>query len=75
MLYDNETCCLIENELRILKRLKAKIRSICVSKLMVRKKTQELMCMLGVRNNHLNHLAKAEVDIFSFFIVNISVLF
>ena len=59
MLYGSETWCLKENEMVILRRTeRAMIRAMCGVKLMDKKKTDVMMCMLGL-NESIDKLAKA----------------
>ena len=59
MLYGNETWCLRESEMAILKRTKrAMVSSIGGVKLVDRKNTEELMEMLGLKKT-LDRMAKA----------------
>ena len=48
MLYGSETWCLMENEIAILRRAeRAMVRAMCGAKLMEKKRTEDLMEMLG----------------------------
>ena len=59
MLYGSETWCLSENEMGILRRAeRAMVRVMCGVKLMDRKKTEDLMQMLGLEET-IDQLAKA----------------
>ena len=59
MLYGSETWCLSENEMGILRRAeRAMLRVMCGVKLMDRKKTEDLMQMLGLEET-IDQLAKA----------------
>ena len=58
MLYGNDTWCLRESEMAILKTERAMVRSMCGVKLVDRKNMQELMEMLGLKKT-LDRLAKA----------------
>ena len=59
MLYGSETWCLNENEMSILRRTeRAMMRAMCGVKLMDRKKSDELMEMLGLEGR-VEQLAKA----------------
>ena len=59
MLYGSETWCLRENEMAILRRTeRAMVRAMCGVKLMDKKNTEELMCMLGIEET-LDRLARA----------------
>lgn len=59
MLYGSETWCLSENEMGILRRAeRAMVRVMCGVKLMDRKKTEDLMQMLGLQEA-VERLAKA----------------
>ena len=50
MLYGSEAWCLRENEMAILRRTeKAMVRALCGAKLMEKKKTEDLMEMLGLK--------------------------
>ena len=50
MLYGSETWCLRENEMAILKRTeRAVVRAMCGVKLMERRRTEDLMEMLGLK--------------------------
>ena len=59
MLYGSEVWCLKENEMGILRRTeRAMVRAMCGVKLMDRKKTEDLMQMLGLEES-VDQLAKA----------------
>ena len=59
MLYGSETWCLKENEMAILKRIeRAMVRAMDGVKLMDKKKTEDLMEMLGLEKT-VDQLAKA----------------
>ena len=59
MLYGSETWCLRENEMVILRRTeRAMMRSMCGVKLVDRKKMEDLMEMLGLKET-LDRMAKA----------------
>ena len=59
MLYGSETWCLNENEMGILRRAeRAMVRVMCGVKLMERKKTEDLMQMLGLEEA-VDRLARA----------------
>ena len=50
MLYGSETCSLRENEVAILRRTKrAVVRAMCGAKVMEKKRTEDLMEMLGMK--------------------------
>ena len=50
MLYGNETWCLRENEMAILRRTKsAMMRAMCGAKLMEKKRTENLIEILGLK--------------------------
>ena len=50
MLYGSETKCLRENEMAVLRRTKrAMVRAMCGAKLMEKKRTEDLMEMLGLK--------------------------
>ena len=50
MLYGNETWCFRENEMSVLRRTeRAMVRSMCGAKLMEKKRTEDLMEMLGLK--------------------------
>ena len=50
MLYGSETCCLRENEMAILRRTeRAMVRTTCGAKLVEKKRTEDLMEMLGLK--------------------------
>ena len=50
MLYGSETWCLRENEMAILRRTeRAIVRAMCGAKLMERRRTEDLMEMLGLK--------------------------
>ena len=50
MLYGSETWCLRENEMAILRRTeRAMVRAMCGAKLMEKKRTEDLMEMLGLK--------------------------
>ena len=55
MLYGSETWCLRENEMAILRRTE---RAMCGSKLMEKKRTEDLMEMLGFKETAVQ-MAKA----------------
>ena len=51
MLYGSETWCLRENEMAILRRTeKAMIRAMCEFTLIEKRRSQELMSLLGVKD-------------------------
>ena len=59
MLYGSETWCLRENEMAILRRTKkAMMRAMCGVKIVEKRKSQELMSLLDLKNT-LNGLAMA----------------
>ena len=58
MLYGSETWCLRESEMAILRTERAMVRSVCGVKLVNRKKIEELMEMLRVKET-LDRMAKA----------------
>ena len=59
MLYGSETWCLRENEMAILRRTeKAMVRATCGAKLMERKRPEDLMEMLGLKETAVQ-MAKA----------------
>ena len=59
MLYGSETWCLRENEMAILRRTKrAMVRGMCGAKLMEKKRTEDLMEMLGLKETTVQ-MAKA----------------
>ena len=59
MLYGNETWCLRESEMAILRRTgRAMVRSMCGVKLVDRKNMEDLMEMLGLKET-LDKMAKA----------------
>ena len=59
MLYGSETWCLSENEIAILRRTeRAMVRAMCGVKLMDKKKTEDLMELLGLEESVVQ-LAKA----------------
>ena len=50
MLYGSETWCLSKNEMAILRRTeRAMVRAMCGAKLMEKKRTEDLMDMLGLK--------------------------
>ena len=50
MLYGSETWCLRENEIAILRRTeRAMVRAMCSANLMEKKRTEDLMEMLGLK--------------------------
>ena len=50
MLYGSETWCLKENEMVVLRRTeRAMVRAMCGAKLMEKKRTEDLMEMLGLK--------------------------
>ena len=58
MLYGSETWCLRENEIEILRRTeRAMVRAMCGAKLMKKKRTEDLMEMLGLKETVV-HVAK-----------------
>ena len=58
MLYGSEIWCLRENEMAILRTERAMVRAMCGTKLVDRKKMEELMKMLGLKET-LDRMAKA----------------
>ena len=59
MLYGSETWCLRENEMAILRRAeRAMVRAMCGAKLMEKKRTEDLMEMLGLKETAVQ-MAKA----------------
>ena len=59
MLYGSETWCLRENETAILRRIeRAIVRAMCGAKLMEKKRTEELMEILGLKERAVR-MAKA----------------
>ena len=59
MLYGSETWCLRENEMAILRRTeRAMVRIICGAKVMEKKRTEDLMEMLGLKETVVQ-MAKA----------------
>ena len=57
--YGSETWCLRENEMTILRRIeKAMVRAMCGAKLMEKKRTEDLMEMLGLKETVVQ-MAKA----------------
>ena len=59
MLYGSETWCLRENEMAVLRRTeKAMVRAMCDAKLMVKKRTEDLIEMLGLKETVVQ-MAKA----------------
>jgi len=59
MLYGSETWCLRENEIAILRRTeRAMVRAMCGAKLMEKKRTEDLMEMLGLKETVVQ-MAKA----------------
>ena len=59
MLYASETWCLRENEMAILRRTeRAIVRAMCGAKLMEKKRTEDLMEMLGLKETVVQ-MAKA----------------
>ena len=59
MLYGGETWCLRENEMAILRSTeRAMVRAMCGAKLMKKKRTKDLMEMLGLKETAVQ-LAKA----------------
>ena len=59
MLYGSETWCLRENEMAILSRTeRAIVRAMCGAKLMEKKRTEDLMEMLGLKKTAVQ-MAKA----------------
>ena len=59
MLYESETWCLRENEIAILRRTeRAMVRGMCGAKLMERKRTEDLMEKLGLKETMVQ-MAKA----------------
>ena len=59
MLYGNETWCLSENEMTILRRTeRAMVRAMCGEKLMEKKRTEDLMEILGLKETVVQ-MAKA----------------
>ena len=59
MLYGSETWCLSENEIAILRRTEgAMVRAMCGAKLMEKKRTGDLMEMLGLKETVVQ-MAKA----------------
>ena len=49
MLYGSETRCLRENEKAILRNERAMVRAMCGAKLMEKKRTEDLMEILGLK--------------------------
>ena len=50
MLYGSETWCLRQNEIAVLRRtMRAMVRAMCGAKLMEKKRTEDLMEMLGLK--------------------------
>ena len=63
MLYASETKCLRENEVVILRRTeRAMVRAMCSAKLMEKKRTEDLMEMLGLKETVVQ-MAKANGEI------------
>ena len=61
MLYGSKTWCLSENEMTILRRTeRAMVRAMCGAKLMEKKKTEDLMEILGLKETVVQ-MAKANV--------------
>ena len=59
MLYGNETWCMRENEMAILRRTeRAMVRAMCGAKLMDKKRTEDLMELLGLKKTVVQ-MAKA----------------
>ena len=59
MLYGKETWCLRESDMTILRRTeRAMVRAMCGVKLMEKRKTEELMTMLGLKET-VDQLANA----------------
>ena len=59
MLFGSETWCLRENEMAILRRTeRAMVRAMCGAKLMERRRTEDLMEMLGLKETVVQ-MAKA----------------
>ena len=59
MLYGSETWCVRENEMAFLRRTqRAMVRAVCDAKLMERKRTEDLMEMLGLKETVVQ-MAKA----------------
>ena len=59
MLYGSETWCLTENEMAVLRRTeRAVVRAMCGARLMEKKRTEDLMEMLGL-NETVVQMAKA----------------
>ena len=58
MLYGSETRCLRENEMGILRTKKAMMRVMCEEKLIEKRRSQELMSLVGLKDT-LDELAKA----------------
>ena len=59
MLYGNETWCLRDNEIAVLRRTeRAMVRAMCGAKLMEKKRTEDLMEMLGLKETVVQ-MAKA----------------
>ena len=61
MLYGSETWCLRENEMAILRRTeRAMVRVMCGAKLMEKKRTEDLMEMLGLKETAVQ-MAKVKI--------------
>ena len=59
MLYRSETWCLRENEIAVLRRIeRAMVRAMCGGKRMEKKRTEDLMAMLGLKETVVQ-MAKA----------------
>ena len=58
MLYGSEYWCLSENEMAILRTERAMMRAMCGAKLMEKKRTEDLMEMLGLKETAVQ-MAKA----------------
>ena len=57
MLYGSETWCLRENEMAILRTEKAMMRAMCEVKIIEKRRKQELMSLLGLKDT-LDGLAR-----------------
>ena len=57
MLYGSETWCLRENEMAILRTEKAMMRAMCEVKIIEKRRNQELMSFLGLKDT-LDGLAR-----------------
>jgi len=58
MLYGSETLCLRENDMAILRTKRATARAVCGAKLIEKKRTEDLMEMLGLKETDVQ-MAKA----------------